>query len=189
MIFMIYHVSDTAGLTVLQPKISTHGRAYVYAIENLVSGLLFGAKQDDFDLLICTAENGIPEVYECYPDAFYSVYHGKSCSVYKLREDGFSRGMTSWSPELVCETAVPIKEELRVENLYDRLLEAEKNGELILHRYSRKTEYKKIISEHIVDRLIRFEMLERADKDPRLMQHYGRLINELCRILDGHLLD
>ena len=48
---MLYHVSPFAGLKTLQPKVSTHKVGYVYAIENLVTGLLFGAKWDDFDLI------------------------------------------------------------------------------------------------------------------------------------------
>lgn len=53
---MLYHVSQTAGLSVLKPHLSSHGKPYVYAIENLVTGLLFGVKQDDFDFLIDTDE-------------------------------------------------------------------------------------------------------------------------------------
>ena len=40
---MLYHVSSTQNIKVLEPRVSTHGKAYVYAIENLVTGLLFGA--------------------------------------------------------------------------------------------------------------------------------------------------
>lgn len=69
-VFMLYHVSPNAGMKTLIPHVSTHKKAYVYAVENMVTGLLFGAKQDDFDFVISTDENGIPTVYECYPDAF-----------------------------------------------------------------------------------------------------------------------
>ena len=55
--FMLYHVSQHRGLTTLRPQISTHGNAYVYAVDNIVTGLLFGAKKDDFDFFIYTNEN------------------------------------------------------------------------------------------------------------------------------------
>ena len=55
---MLFHVSSTPDIKVLEPRVSTHGKAYVYAIENLVTGLLFGAKKDDFDLIISTDEAG-----------------------------------------------------------------------------------------------------------------------------------
>ena len=39
---MVYHVSATPGLAVLVPRRSSHGKAFVYAVDNLVTGLLFG---------------------------------------------------------------------------------------------------------------------------------------------------
>lgn len=36
---MLYHVSPKAGLKILQPHKSTHKKAYVYAIENMVTGI------------------------------------------------------------------------------------------------------------------------------------------------------
>lgn len=104
---MLYHVSSTSGIKILEPRVSSHGKAYVYAIDNLVMALLFGAKHDDFDFLL-TEEEGKPTVYECYPNAFEKVYVGKSCAVYELKEDGFLSGMTSWEPELVCENKVEV---------------------------------------------------------------------------------
>lgn len=49
---MLYHVSQMPGIKILQPRESTHGKKYVYAINNMVTGLLFGAKQDDIDFII-----------------------------------------------------------------------------------------------------------------------------------------
>ena len=63
-LIMLYHVSQKTGLKALQPHVSTHKKAYVYAIENMVTGILFGAKQDDFDFIINTDEKGIPAIYE-----------------------------------------------------------------------------------------------------------------------------
>ena len=185
---MVYHVSSTPGITVLTPHVSSHGKAYVYAIDNLVTGLLFGARHDDFDFLLNTDAKGKPAVYECYPDAFYAVYHGKSCSVYELKEDTFMRGMTSWSPELVSESEVPVEREMVVDDLYNRLLQEEENGNLILHHYTDTQEYKEIIAKHIVDRLIRFDVLNHLETDARFQKYYKQIILALQSIMDGHLL-
>lgn len=182
---MLYHVSQTAGIQVLTPRVSTHGEAYVYAVENLVTGLLFGARHDDFDFII-NSRDDIPVVYECYPDAFHSIFFGRCCSVYEVREEGFQRGMTSWDAELVCGQEVPVVKEITVNDLYSRLLTGEADGSLILYRYENSAEYKKRVSEHIVDRLIRFDALDVPDE--RLQKHYGRIIAELKHIMDGRLL-
>ena len=187
---MPYHVSPFAGLKTLQPKVSSHKGGYVYAIENLVTGLLFGAKWDDFDFILDTDENGTPVVYECYPDAFKSVYQGKNCSVYFLNEEGFQRNKTTWSAELVCENEVQVMEEHVIDDLYNRLLEEEQNKNLIVHRYAYCTEYRKTISNHIVDRLIRFEMdlSSIIESDNKFSKYYKSIITELVQITDGHLL-
>lgn len=182
---MLYHISKTPGLKVLKPHISTHKKPYVYAIENVVTGLLFGAPHDDFDFII-TGENGVPVIMECYPGAFQSLFQGRACSIYEIPEEGFLRGMTSWTPELVSENEVPVIREISVDDLYLRLLDEEARGDLIIRRYEDNADYKRVIAEHIVDRLIRFDVV--YSESERLKKHYGKLIEALRSIMDGHLL-
>ena len=187
---MLYHVSEKNGLKLLSPHISSHKKAYVYAIENLATGLLFGSPKDDFDLLIETEENGRPVVYECYPDAFRTIYRGKRCSVYVVDEAGFRRGMTSWEPELVCETEVAVQNEIVITDLYEKLMEEESLGNLRIYRYAFHDDYRKKISEHIVDRLIRFDVDLNTclQKDHRFSTYYKGIAESLTAIMDGHLL-
>lgn len=182
---MLYHVSKTAGLTVLTPQRSTHGKAYVYAVETLPLGLLFGAPHDDFDFII-DEEGGVPIVTECYPDAFRAAFQGKGCSIYEVDETGFQRGMTTWEPELVCESEVAVLRETAVDDLYARLLQEEARGSLLVQRYEDAPEYKRCIAAHIVDRLIRFDAVETENE--RLRRHYGRILDALRSAMDGHLL-
>lgn len=183
----VYHVSDTSGLRVLQPRVSTHKKPYVYAIDNLVTGLLFGVRKDDFDFLITTDQEDRPVVYECYPDAFRQKYEGRSCSIYELSEEGFVRGATSWTPELVSERETPVLQETVVPDLYSRLLEEEKQGNLVLQRYQDTSEYKKMIVIPIVDRLIRFDILDGDwERDSRFATYYRPLIEGLLAFTNGH---
>lgn len=187
---MLYHVSPQSGLKTIKPHISTHKKAYVYAIENMVTGLLFGVKQDDFDFIISTDDADVPVVYECYPEALKKVYQGKSCSVYMVDDKGFQRGMTSWSPELVCENEVKVISEIVVGDLYKRLLEEEQHGHLKLFRYEFCDEYRKKIAAHITDRFFRFGIdLENCiEKDIRFSTYYKNIIQALIELMDGHLL-
>lgn len=183
---MLYHVSGTSGLKTLQPRVSTHKKAYVYAIENMVTGLLFGARCDDFDFIISTDDDGAPAVFECYPDAFKKVYQGKSCSVYEVSDEGFLRGMTSWEPELVCENEVEVLREVFVNDIYQRLLEEESKGNLEIIRYEHSDEYRKMIYEHIFDRIARFgiDLDTIADKDERFLTYHKDIISVIrdkCR--------
>ncbi len=187
---MVYHVSPKTGLKTIQPHVSTHKKAYVYAIDNIVTGMLFGAKQDDFDFIISTDENDTPIICECYPDAFKKVYQGKSCSVYVVDDNGFQRGLTSWTPELVSEKEVEVKREIAIDDLYQRLLTEEQNGTLKIFRYEFSDEYRKKIASHITDRLFRFKIDLRncIEKDIRFATYYKDIIQALVCIMDGHLL-
>lgn len=187
---MVYHVSPTAGLKTLKPRVSTHKKAYVYAIDNMVTGMLFGAKHDDFDFIISTDEHGTPTVYECYPDAFKKVYQGSSCSVYAVDAHSFQRGVTSWTPELVSEEEVEVIKEIAIDDLYARLLTEEQKGTLNLFRYEFSDPYRQKIASHIVDRLFRFEIDLRhcIDHDVRFATYYKDIIQALLSITDGHLL-
>lgn len=187
---MLYHVSPKAGLKTLRPHVSTHKKAYVYAIENMVTGMLFGVQKDDFDFYISTDSAGVPDVYECYPGAFQSVYQGKGCSVYEVSGEGFQRGMTSWSVELVCEGEVEVLKETVIEDLYRRLLEEEQKGSLRIHRYEFSDEYRERISRHVVDRMIRFgvDLHKCLEQDRRFSTYYRGLVQALIHATDGHLL-
>ena len=187
---MLYHVSQQSGLKILKPSVSTHKNAYVYAIENLTTGLLFGAKMDDFDFVLSTDENEVPALFECYPNALQNVYQGKSCSVYVVNDINFKRGMTSWSPELVCEQAVEVVEEIIIEDLYARLLEEEQQGNLEIIQYEFSDEYRHKIASHIIDRIIRFEINLNTcmQKDIRFATYYRKLVEALTEVMDGHLL-
>ena len=187
---MLYHVSPSAGLKTLQPRISTHGKAYVYAIENMVTGLLFGVRHDDFDFCISTDENDKPTVYECYPGAFLKIYGGKSCSVYEVDEKGFQRGLTSWSPELVSEQETSVIRETAVADLAERLLEEERNGNLKLCRYEFTKEYRKKITAHVVDRIFRFQidLQHIMEQDERFSGSFRGIVESLQTVLDGNML-
>lgn len=185
---MLYHVSGIHNLKVLKPKISTHGKAYVYAIGDIVTGLLFGAKKDDFDFILYVNEDGKPEVYECWKNAFEEIYKGVSCSVYEVDEAGFLRGITGWNAEYVNENEVEVLAETVIDDLHIRLCEEEKKGNLIVHRFEDTEQYKAIISNHIVDRLIRFGILDRPNIDEKLIKHYGRMIEVLKELISGTYL-
>ena len=174
---MLYHISKIAGLKILKPQVSTHKKAYVYAIENVVTGLLFGAPHDDFDFII-SEENGIPVIMECYPDVFRLSFKGKKCSIYEISDEGFMRGVTSWSPEFVSENEVAVVREIAVNDLYSRLLDEESCGNLIIRRYEDAEDYKSIIAEHIVDRLVRFDAVYTENK--KIKKHYGKIEINKC---------
>lgn len=99
------------------------------------------------------------------------------------------RGMTSWSPELVSEQEVPVLRETVIPDLYSRLLAEEEKGSLVIHRYEDTPAYKKRIAKHIVDRIIRFDILNGDwEQDDGFSGCYRPIIKALLAVMDGHLL-
>jgi len=185
---MLYHVSPTPGLTVLTPHISSHGAAYVYAIDCLATALLFGAKKDDFDFLLDVNEAGVPELWECYPHAFETIYRGKACTVYEVEATGFQQGLTGWEPEWVSTEEVPVQRAYPVENLYEALFDEVEKSRLILHQYERTPDYRRLIANHVIDRVIRLDWIERMDTDSRFQTHFSELRQSLKHLLTGNWL-
>lgn len=172
---ILYHASPKAGLTKLVPYASSHGEAYVYAIENPVTALLFGAPKDDFDLLM-DEKNGVPELWECRPNVLREVYSGRSCSLYTVPEEGFLGGQTGWQPEHVCKTPVPIVHEKRVPDLYEWLAAAQERGIVIVHAFRADAAYHAFLLEEFRERIVSFGLTEKAVRaDARLAPFWDEL--------------
>jgi len=165
---MLYHASREAGLRSIELSVSTHGKAFVYAIRNRITAVCFGAPKDDFDLLMDEAD-GIPHLYECYPHATEAVYRGRSCSLYAVVEEGFISGATGWDAELVCESAVPVIREERIGDILSFLMSAVAQGACVLHRYSEDRQYRFMLREELGERIDRLGLNEdEMKRDPRL---------------------
>ncbi len=160
---MLYHASSEAGLRLLEPHISTHGKAYVYAINNKITALCFGAPKDDFDLLIDEIE-GVTHLYECYPNALEKIYGKKICSLYEVDEEGFLCGKTGWDAELVCEDTVPVLQEERISDIYMYLVSAARRGECVIHSYSDNQEYQSMLRDELGERIKDFGLSAEAVK-------------------------
>lgn len=173
---MIYHASKQMGLKELVPQISTHGKKYVYAINNRLTAILFGAPKDDFDVLIDEL-NGKPVIYECYPNALKRIYFEKTCFLYALGEDGFLFNQTGWEPELICEHSVPVVTEEKIENIYEEIVASIQNGDCIFHKYSEDEAYQNFLQDELSERIKLFGITDdQMNADPRFELYFKRLL-------------
>lgn len=160
----LYHVSTIPNLKVLEPRLSSHGKPYVYATTNLELALFFGGKESagDFDGNYGTY-NDIPFFYEAYKGALKRIFDGAVCYIYEVDPSTFMEGKTSFKSEVVSESPVKVLNCTKVENLYDYLIQLNSQSKVDLHFYEDTKEYKERIDKHISDRLIRFGILEDQD--------------------------
>ena len=81
---MFYHISSKKGLTELEPRVSTHGKAWVYALTDPVIGLVFagrdnlGNKEDDSFIQLGTTKDNIPYIYELYNGCLDEIFKNKN---------------------------------------------------------------------------------------------------------------
>ncbi|MCL2621428.1 MAG: hypothetical protein FWD32_00105 [Firmicutes bacterium] len=183
----IYHVSKTTDLKFIEPRISTHSKPWVYAINNLTTALIFGAQKDDFDFILGINKKGQTVLEETYPNAFEIIYKEKACSIYELENSGFCEDKTSWKAEIVSENKTKVIRETKINDLKSVLENEIKKGNLVLNKFENTKEYKTKVSKHITDRLIRFNILDKEIR-PSIQEHFGEIIKQLQKIRSGDYL-
>ena len=175
---MLYHSSKIRGMKTLEPHVSTHGKAYVYATRNRTTAICFGAPKDDFDLLMDVCD-GKTVLFECYPDALKRVYSGKSCSLYTVKEDGFIQGRTGWDEELVSENSVEVLQEQMIPDIYEFLMCASTKGDCMINLYSDDEEYTTMLREELSERIIAFGISkEQMNNDWRFLKYFSKILDK-----------
>ena len=147
---IVYHGSKEHNIKRLEPRKSTHG-IYVYATPDKVLPLIFSGNGGG-DLIYSLGrynENDPWELVERIPKAFDKVFSNSS-SIYYLPDETFKDIKTGFK-EVVSEVGVDVIKEEYIENVYDELLKAEKEGLLKIYRYPNKPETMKQDGSDILD--------------------------------------
>ena len=183
----LYHVSTEPNLKVLEPLISTHGKSYVYATSNLEFALLFGGIESagDFDG-IYGIKDSLPFFYEAYKGALKRRFEGAKCYIYEVDPSNFEKNKTSFRGEVVSEKPVKVINCKVVDNLYQHLLQLNENRKLKLRFFEETEEYRKMIHDHILDRIIRFNILNNKDSNTYRFceSHFPTILEELNCIIE-----
>ncbi len=160
----LYHVSAIPNINVLQPRVSTHKKPYVYATAYPNFALFFGGKESfgDFDGMYGIKRKK-PYFYECYEGALKRRFFGEVCYIYEVDPSNFKKGKTSFFGEEVCEEPVNVLNCEKIENVYEYLLKLNEKKKIRLHFFKDTKRYKETIEKHVFDRLVRFGVSEKKD--------------------------
>lgn len=134
---MLYHGSSVGDLTELIPFVSDHGKPYVYFATNPVVALFYTVKIVDkpYNWFPYGFKDGIPVYTEYYPDALADVYKGKRGYIYEFENVDTAEFMTDIDCACVCSAQVKTEKITEIPDVFEKLLEHEKNGDLIVERY------------------------------------------------------
>ncbi|MEA4811494.1 MAG: hypothetical protein VB108_02855 [Anaerolineaceae bacterium] len=97
----VFHGSPNAGLTVIEPRLSTHHKAWVYASKDENVAILFMAPWSDFDLNLAYEEDGQLTLTERYPNALKKIFHSRQGWLYTLDGTLFEKDATRFEGEMV----------------------------------------------------------------------------------------
>ena len=128
-----YHCSPTAGITVLEPrKPETFDKpARVYLTTLLPMALLYSIR--NYEYTYGYTKEGQIYLDEYFPNALEELYRGKSASLYICAPESVKP--TEIPNEAVSERAVPVVKEITIPDVCEALLEQERLGALVIHRY------------------------------------------------------
>lgn len=136
----VYHSSKIQGLKTLKPRVSSHDKAFVYAMEKPEYSSLFLGDCNDFINQIGFSGE-MPYIFERFKDSLLYAYKGKSGSIYTLDAKDFKKGLTTWSMELVNENSCKVIKEDKIQDSLDNILKLESEGKLIVYRYPEMPEH------------------------------------------------
>ena len=133
-----YHCSTVSGLKVLEPRKpeSFDKPARVYMTSLLPMALMYGVRNWEYTYGY-TKEK---EIYfdEYFSDALKALYRGKPASLYICQPE--SMETTRIPNEAVSDGPVKILEEIPIPDVYEALLEQERQGNLRIIRYPEQSE-------------------------------------------------
>ncbi len=133
-----YHGSPICGITVLEPRKpeAFDKPARVYLTTLLPMALLYGIQ--NFEYSYGYTKKGQIYLDEYFPNALEELYRGKSGSLYICAPESAEPGRIP--NEVVSEKAVPIVQEIPIPDVCEALLEQERLGALVIHRYRELTQ-------------------------------------------------
>ena len=141
---ILYHGSRTGGIKTLEPRLADHDRPYLYLSTLEVVAAFYlcnGVERPYYWFPYGYSRNGIPYYDEMYPNALKEVSEGVHGYIYRVQaqEDQFLP--FQGNPNAKLATApMPILDCLDISNAYEKMLEYEKQGKLIITRFEEKSQ-------------------------------------------------
>lgn len=129
-----YHGSPIAGISVLNPYVSNHNKSFVYVSTNEVVSTFYMVKNNWYTYGFCKGSSA-PIYTEYYKDALIDTYKNKVGYLYECENIKSLTNPTNINCAFVCEDSVPIKKCSVVDDIYEKLINHEKRGELKIERY------------------------------------------------------
>ena len=132
---IVFHGSPIKGLSEIIPRVSTHGKNYVYATENKLLAALFTQKWNDFLLNVGYDSEGNLEIVERCKNSLNDIYKNKIGVIYSLNSDNFIANVTGFDKEVVSENSQIVIAYEEINDSYEYIRQSELDGALKVYYY------------------------------------------------------
>lgn len=154
---MLYHGTATGGLRMIKANSKSHasGKLVAYFTEDRCYALVCCRGKDENFVTMGLREDGKQHYYERFPNQLEILYSGKQGYIYYLPEAATGLKNTkghTWESKI----DVPVCKYEVVDDVYSEILEEEKKGNIVIHRYfeidpDEQKMHASYIKEHIDD--------------------------------------
>lgn len=174
---IFYHGSGTGGIKILEPRVADHGRPYVYlsTIEVVAAFYLCnGVERPYYWFPYGYSKNGIPYYDEMYPNALREVSEGIHGYIYQVQPEPDQIIAFPGNPHAkLAVTPIYVTDCLEIPNAYEKMLEYQRKGQLIIARYEDKPQQ---IRQHDYQMILDYIRKKEMHKTPDCS--YARFVKE-----------
>lgn len=139
----LYHGSDAGEIRVLEPRLADHGRPYVYLTTlREVAGIYLtdGGERPCYWFPYGYTRDGRAVYYELWPNGLKERAQGRSGWIYEAEaEESALETLPSNPKARLSAEPLPVSAAEYVPDVYEWLLEAERQGRMVLWRYEQFT--------------------------------------------------
>ncbi len=152
---LLYHASPISGIDVLQPRISNHAVPQIYFSEKRENVLVYLSNAIEK----CCTESGFwyegiwkkwasygftssgqLHIEEYYPNALKDTYCGVEAYIYAVVQNEFMKSLVDIPYAHICQQEVPVYSCEAIEDAYSEIINAEKQGLILITRYEELSE-------------------------------------------------
>ena len=130
MVNLAYHCSPVGNIEKFEPKVSSHGKEFVYATPYKTIAYVFGIEgHNDFIVHPVVDKDGNMAIIEMCPDALDKYYKNKEAYLYTMNADDF-KVRTQWQGEVCSDEPVRPLNVVHIPDLKQAIMQEQKNGNL-----------------------------------------------------------
>lgn len=149
----IYHGSCKRGLSILEPKVSSHEKPYVYGTVNPSVALLFLARWNDYVFRVGYDKKQL-YIVENFEGALKLMFHRVSGYLYELEPDTFVKKKELWHGEVVSSVAVNVLKDKYISNIFDEIVHLDRLGNIKVYNYPLRPDFYPKDDQDLIDRLL-----------------------------------